>query len=70
MYHFSYKLGVILKYARPGTFALVPHDEMLANLERDYTAMTGMIFGEVPQFERIIDSITDLENRINAKQQA
>lgn len=52
-----------------GTFALVPQNAMLASLRRDYTAMAGMIFGEVPAFDTIIESITDLENRINAVQQ-
>lgn len=59
-----------LATAKPGTFALAPHDDMLAALERDYAAMAGMIFGEVPQFEKIMESITDLENRINARKQA
>jgi hypothetical protein len=55
-----------LATARPGTFALVPHDDMLANLETDYAAMTGMIFGEVPVFAKIIESIAEFEHRINA----
>lgn len=59
-----------LATAKPGTFALVPHDNMLASLERDYAAMAGMIFGDVPQFGKIIESIAGLESRINTKQQA
>lgn len=57
-----------LATAAPGTFALLPHDGMLESLKTDYEAMTGMIFGEVPKFDDIIQSITDLEHRINTKQ--
>jgi hypothetical protein len=56
-----------LATAAPGTFALVPHNGMLDSLRTDYDAMTGMIFGEVPKFGDIIQSITELENRINTK---
>jgi hypothetical protein len=54
-----------LATAAPGSFALVPHDGMLENLEQDYEAMVGMIFGEVPTFTTIVQSIADLENRLN-----
>jgi hypothetical protein len=37
-----------LATAAAGTFALVPHDGMRANLEQDYRAMSQMIFGEIP----------------------
>jgi Nucleotidyl transferase AbiEii toxin, Type IV TA system len=37
-----------LATAAPGTFALMPHDDMLANLRTDYAAMVGMIFGGIP----------------------
>jgi hypothetical protein len=56
-----------LATAVPGTFALMPHDSMLATLRTDYAAMAGMIFGEVPDFDRMINSIADFETRINAK---
>jgi len=52
-------------FNRPGSYALVPHDEMLTNLEQDYRAMSGMIFGEGPAFGAIIDSIVNLEKRLN-----
>jgi len=54
-----------LTAAAPGSYALVPHDEMLTNLEQDYRAMSGMIFGEGPAFGAIIDSIVNLEKRLN-----
>jgi Nucleotidyl transferase AbiEii toxin, Type IV TA system len=54
-----------LAAAAPGSYALVPHDEMLTNLEQDYEAMSGMIFGETPAFGAIIDSIVNLEKRLD-----
>ena len=54
-----------LAAAAPGSYALVPHDEMLTNLEQDYRAMSGMIFGEAPAFGAIVDSIVNLEKRLN-----
>jgi hypothetical protein len=54
-----------LATAAPGSYALVPHDEMLTNLEQDYSAMSGMIFGEAPAFGAIIASIVKLEKRLN-----
>jgi hypothetical protein len=38
---------------------------MLTNLGQDYGAMSGMIFGEAPAFGAIIDSIANLEKRLN-----
>ena len=37
--------------AVPGSFALLPHDDMIDQLRRDYAAMQVMIFGDVPPFE-------------------
>ena len=55
-----------LASARPGTFTLTPLPEMDTRLRRDYTAMAGMIFGEVPEWEAIIEVIRQLEKQINA----
>lgn len=57
-----------LATAAPGTLALLPHDDMLANVRTDYTAMTTMIFGDIPKFDEITESISTLENRINTVQ--
>jgi len=35
-------------------------------LTRDYDAMQSMILGESPPFEDILQSISDLETRLNA----
>ena len=49
-----------------GTFSLVPRGDLLRALKIDYNAMKGMIFGEVPRFETILETIARLETRINA----
>ncbi len=55
-----------LATAAPGSFALTPHDGMLTSLRRDYVAMSGMVFGPLPDFEAVIDAVTGLEQKINA----
>jgi hypothetical protein len=55
-----------LPTARPGIFALTPAAPMLADLHRDYTAMSGMIFGDVPSFDSVLAKIGKFEMRLNA----
>lgn len=54
-----------LDSAQPGSFALLPHDGMVNALRRDYERMSGMIFGEVPDFDQVMESIARLEKRVN-----
>jgi hypothetical protein len=54
-----------LAAAVPGSFALIPHDGMLADLRRDYEAMSGMVFGPIPSVDVVIGAIAGLEQRIN-----
>lgn len=54
-----------LATAHPGTFALSPLPEMDTQLRRDYTAMAGMIFGEVPEWDTIVETIRQFEEQIN-----
>uniref|UniRef100_UPI00403F2964 hypothetical protein n=1 Tax=Pseudomonas sp. EL_65y_Pfl1_R83 TaxID=3088697 RepID=UPI00403F2964 len=56
-----------LASAAPGSFALAPHDAMIEQLRVDYRAMQGMIFGDPPDFEAVLDSIASLETRLNKK---
>lgn len=51
--------------ATPGTMKLMPPDECLPMLEEDYTHMQNMIYGHMPSFSKIMDSIQSLENEIN-----
>jgi hypothetical protein len=54
-----------LASAVPGSFALTPHDGMLADLRGDYEAMSGMVFGPIPTVDAVVAAIADLENRLN-----
>lgn len=51
--------------ARPGTFKLIPGAQHHRDLEKDYEAMRVMIFGDVPPFARIIETLAGLEEEIN-----
>ena len=48
-----------------GSFSLVPPPAMLAQLRLDYGAMAVMIFGDVPAFETVMDSIATMEATVN-----
>jgi hypothetical protein len=54
-----------LQHAIPGSLAIMPTIEMIEVLRRDYQAMIGMIFGEVPKFSDVIQAIANLEYEIN-----
>lgn len=54
-----------LHLATPGTFSLVPAKGMIEDLKEDYAKMAGMIFGEVPTFEAVMESVAELEERLN-----
>ena len=54
-----------LASAVPGSFVLTPHDGMLANLRRDYEAMSGMVFGPIPTVDEVVASISQLERFLN-----
>lgn len=51
--------------AKPGTFHLVPPEFRLAELEKDYQSMRDMFLSSPPSFEQIVESVRQLENRIN-----
>ncbi|MFZ4580606.1 MAG: nucleotidyl transferase AbiEii/AbiGii toxin family protein, partial [Myxococcota bacterium] len=51
--------------ARRGTFRLVPPDARLAELTADYTAMAPMYFSGPPPFDAVLQTLTELEERIN-----
>ncbi len=53
--------------ARPGTFKLIPAGAHLAELRSDYRDMTMMIFGEIPDFDAVVDALQRLEDEINGR---
>ncbi|MGH8820569.1 MAG: nucleotidyl transferase AbiEii/AbiGii toxin family protein [Rhodoferax sp.] len=54
-----------LEAAAPGTFTLTPSAAMQDALARDYGAMTGMIFGEVPSLDAVLATVGRLEQIVN-----
>ena len=54
--------------AKRGTFKLIPSAANLIELETDYRDMTAMIFGDVPAFKLIINTLHTLESQINGGQ--
>jgi hypothetical protein len=55
-----------LASATAPTFALAPDGAMHEALARDYRLMAAMIFGEIPPFETVLESVFDLDRRLNA----
>ena len=53
--------------AKPGTFRLVPRTERLPELRRDYQLMRDMYLTEPASFDDILNTLSDLEHRINLK---
>lgn len=54
-----------LAHAEPGSFSLNPTAAMIAQLRRDYGAMAGMIFGDVPPFDDVLATVMELERELN-----
>ena len=52
--------------AKPGTFRMVPPIERLAALRNDYQAMRDMYLSDPINFDDILATLANLENRINA----
>ncbi len=51
--------------AKPSTIKLIPDDHILENLKKDYKAMENMIYGDYPDFNKLISGIRLLEQEIN-----
>ena len=51
--------------AHPGTLVLAPEGHVLASVRSDYRAMENMIFGEIPDFEEILEMLQTLQEEIN-----
>ena len=54
-----------LDTAIPGTFTLTPSAAMRDALARDYAAMSGMIFGEIPALDAVLVSAERFEQIVN-----
>ena len=51
--------------AAAGSLRLVPQDELRTVIESDYGAMEGMILGDAPRFERVMEQIQHAEDAVN-----
>ena len=54
-----------LDTAAAGTFTLTPDAAMHDALGRDYAAMSGMIFGDIPPLDTVLASVAALQKAIN-----
>ncbi|VVD83392.1 nucleotidyl transferase AbiEii/AbiGii toxin family protein [Pandoraea soli] len=55
-----------LDIAAPGTFTLAPSPAMREALEKDYDAMAGMVFDDVPPLDAVLRSAEHFEQIVNA----
>lgn len=51
--------------AVPGSLKLVPQSELRTVIESDCEAMEGMVLGEAPRTEWVMEQIRDVEAKIN-----
>ena len=51
--------------ARPSTFRLLPSDERLAALARDYAQMRAMFIAAPPDFDAVLTQLADAERALN-----
>ena len=49
-----------------GTLKLIPPEYRFKALDADYAAMKDMIYGDVPEFDAIMDAVEELEKEINS----
>ncbi len=51
--------------AKPGTLRLLPHADHRAALEADYAGMAEMLFGPLPPFDSVLDTLAKIERSVN-----
>lgn len=54
-----------LDTAAAGSFTLSPNEKMRNDLEKDYVAMSGMIFGKVPTLAAVLASVAAVQQTLN-----
>jgi hypothetical protein len=55
--------------AAAGNLLISPPDEMLTAIKRDYEAMSGMIFGDVPNFDWLVSKIHQIDDQFRSTKQ-
>ncbi|SMP38246.1 Nucleotidyl transferase AbiEii toxin, Type IV TA system [Anoxynatronum buryatiense] len=54
------------EHATPKEIKLLPREEHMKQLKDDYAKMEAMLFGEIPEFETLLQGLKDLEDEIHA----
>lgn len=52
--------------AKPGTFCLTPPDYRLSELKTDYAHMQEMFYGTYPNFDKLLEQLKTIEEKINS----
>jgi hypothetical protein len=63
--HFFREGPARYELARKGTLRLCPSEQIRDALRRDYEKMREMYFGEAPDFDEVMETLKELESRIN-----
>lgn len=62
---FYYAKGAHYETATLETIRLVPGERIHKELEDDYQAMRNMIYGNIPEFEEILEFLEKLQEEIH-----
>ena len=63
---FYYSKGAHYESATLSEIDLIPHNDIIYDLRKDYKAMENMIYGEMPSFDAIIEYLHILQEEIHA----
>lgn len=58
-------MGSVYDRATPSEIKLLPREEHMKQLRDDYGKMAGMLFGDIPEFDTLLQSLKALEEEIN-----
>ena len=62
---FYYAKGAHYETATLSSIELLPKESVLSALQEDYQAMGNMIYGDIPEFEKILDFLGKLQEEIH-----
>ena len=62
---FYYAKGAHYETATLNSIELLPREGILNALREDYQAMRNMIYGEIPEFEKILEVLQELQDEVH-----
>ena len=62
---FYYAKGAHYETATLKSIGLLPREAVLSALQEDYQAMRNMIYGNIPEFEEILEFLKKLQEEIH-----